>query len=62
MTSKKALDILRAIEINGKNLVSGGFLGNLTVEGGRVEVVLNIPEDMEDKALDLQDKVRDELL
>lgn len=62
MTSRKALDILRAIEINGKNLISGGFLGNLTVEGGKVEVILNIPEDMEDKAFDLQDRVRDELL
>ncbi len=62
MTSKKALDILKTIEINGKNLVSGGFLGNLTVESGRVEIVLNIPEDMEDDALDLQDKVREELL
>jgi ATP-binding protein involved in chromosome partitioning len=62
MTSKKALEILKGIMVDGKDIVSAGFLGNLMVEGEKVEVVLSIPEEKEDIALELQDKIRDALL
>jgi ATPases involved in chromosome partitioning len=62
MTSKKALEILKGIKVDGKDIISAGFLGNLTVEGERVEVVLSVPEDKENLSLELQDKIRDELI
>jgi len=62
MTSKKALEVLKGIKVDGKDIISAGFLGNLTVEGERVEVVLSVPEDKENLSLELQDKIRDELI
>ncbi len=62
MSSKKVFEVLRKIEINGENIVSRGYVGSLAVEGGKVEVVLNIPREMEGRIFDIQDKVRETLL
>ncbi len=62
MGSKRVLDILKGITVDGKDIVSLGFLGSLAVEGEKVEVILSIPEDKESLAIELQDRIRNALL
>jgi len=62
MSTKKAYELLKEIKIDGKDIISLGYLGNLTVEGDNVEVVLSIPKELENEVFDLQDKIRDKLL
>ncbi|NPA80052.1 MAG: Mrp/NBP35 family ATP-binding protein [Thermotogae bacterium] len=50
MSAKRALDILKTITVGDKDIVSAGYLGSLSVEGDRAEVVLLLPSSLKEQA------------
>ncbi len=56
------MDILRKITVGGKDIVSAGFLGSISVEGDRAEVVLLLPESLKGQADSIKTAVEKRLL
>jgi len=62
MSTRKALDILKTITIGGKDIVSAGFLGSISVEGDKAEVVLLLPDSFKGQADSLKTAVEKRLI
>ncbi len=62
MSTRKALDVLKKITVGGKDIVSAGFLGSLSVEGDRAEVILLLPDDLKGQADSIKTAVEKRLM
>ena len=62
MSTRKALDILKTITIGEKDIVSAGFLGSISVEGDKAEVVLLLPDSFKGQADSLRTAVEKRLI
>ncbi len=56
------MDILKTVTVGGKDLVSSGFLGSLSVEGDRAEVVLLLPATLKGQAEAIKTAVEKRLI
>ncbi|NPB04631.1 MAG: Mrp/NBP35 family ATP-binding protein [Thermotogae bacterium] len=50
MSARKALDVLKTISVGGKDIVSAGYLGSISVEGDEAEVILLLPPSLQGQA------------